>query len=202
MSDTTIPTGGTTPAPPTDPPVDNAAFARMRQALDAANTKAAALEAEKTDLAAKLKTHEDASKTELERLQEQAKEAERLRDENGRFASATQKLYDDALALVPEDKRQAVADLSANGNYAERYLALQKATALIGTAPAPSNAGTAATPTRGTQPGDANPPPLPKTAEGIGKIQWGEALRGHPVNLPPGLIGTLPAPRGEEPETA
>lgn len=185
MSNDTVPTGGTTP--PTEAPVvDNAAFAAMRKALDAQTAKTAALETEKAELAAKNKAFEDASKTELERLKEQASEADKLRDENGRFTTATQKLYEAALAGVSEEKREAVAALSASGNYAERLALLQSATALIGVAAPPAaNAGTGAAPARGNLPGNVPAPELPKTFEEINKLSWGDALRGHAPKMPP-----------------
>lgn len=187
MSDNTLPTGGTTTStPPPEPAVDNAAFAAMRTALAAQTAKAAALETEKAETAAKLKAFEDASKSELERLTERANEADRLRDENGKYVSATQKLYEDALAGIPEDKRELVAGLSATGNYAERYNALQAATKLMGTAPPPTNVGTGAAPTRGTAP--MTQTDLPKTAEEISKLPWETALRSHPVKVPDGFL--------------
>lgn len=189
MSDINIPTGGTVPStPPTDPPVDNAAFARMRQALEAEKAAATARQQEIDVIKAELKKHQDASKTELERLQEAAKDADKLRDENGRFASATQALYEKALEAVPAEKKDAVTLLSSNGNYAERLTALNAAVALIG-APAPvANVGTSTAPATGAQAGGTSTPPtMPKTFEEISKFSWGDALSAHPVVMPPDL---------------
>jgi len=152
MSDPTIPTGGTPPTAPPDPAPTNADFARLRLAQEKAETDRKVAETALAEAQAKLKAFEDANKTELQRLQDEANRAktleteqERLRNELGQFQSQTQKLYEDRLASFPEANREALAKLSANGNYAERLELLNAAAALIPSAP-PAPFGTGANP--------------------------------------------------------
>lgn len=140
------------------PPGENHVIRGMRQEIEASKDAERQAKAEAAEFKAKLESIEREKLDEVERLrlekqdlETKAREAEALRDQNGRFASKFQTLYESALASVPEEHREAVADLSASGNWDDRYDALQKAMKLVNVKPEPVKAGTV------TQPGAAGP---------------------------------------------
>lgn len=130
MSDTTIPTGTEIATPPDTAP-ENAAFAAQRRALDQERAAKTALETQLSAVQAKLREREDAEKSEIQRLTDQVKELSPLRDEHGKFVSTLQKLYEDELSSVPDDKREQVQKLSSQGGIADRLEAIRAAKALI-----------------------------------------------------------------------
>jgi hypothetical protein len=114
---------------------------------------------------------------ELKDAQEKAKDAERLRAENGQFTSAFENLYNSELATLPEDKREAVERLSKSGSWADRVDALRNAKVLIGSLPAPpAVAGTITQPGGGTPPPTTPEAPKPRTPDEIKRTGLGNLI--------------------------
>lgn len=182
------PPGGTTPETGTGPAPDNAAFAKMR-------TDLAAAQAARTELEEKLKTAERARMDELERtkaeLAETAKREQALkaRDEQAKqYEGAFEALYKDELAALPDDKRDRVAKLTAAGTWPERLSALREARALLGAPPVV--AGTSTQPPAGGTPADQTPPtgdgrppqgPQPLTKDQLRNTSFGDILAARPA---------------------
>ncbi len=154
---------------------ENATIRQMREALAEKDNKFRAELAEKerkiAEFEAAQKQAERNRLDELERLKAEKQELEakvadedKLRNELGQYQSKFESLYNAALQAAPEDKREALADLTSSGSFADRYDALMKAKALIGAA-APVVAGTPSqpapvvTPREGQKPFDPKNPP-------------------------------------------
>lgn len=176
----TPPTGGeiaTGPAP------DNAAFARMR-------TELAAAQAATKDLQEKLTTMDRARMDELDRtkaeLADAGKKTEALQAQASRateYEASFKALYDGEIAALPAEKQARAGRLSAHGSYPERLEALKEYKAELGTGPL--TAGTVTAPGQSAPPasipGQA-PPPGIKPIEGkdLGKLSFDSALKSRP----------------------
>jgi len=121
-------------------PPENSTIRDMRAKVEESTRAAKAAADEAAQLKAQLDAIEREKMSEQEKLradlalaQEKAKELDTVRDEHGRFASAFENLYNEALSQVPEDKRADVERLTSQGSWADRYQALQSASKLIGT---------------------------------------------------------------------
>lgn len=151
---------------------DNATIRKMREALTEKD-RAMRAEIEERDkriaeFEAQQKQAERMRLDELDRLKAEKQELEakvadedKLRNELGQYQSKFESLYNAALQTAPEDKREALADLTSSGSFADRYDALMKAKALIGVA-APVVAGTPAQPAPVIQPREGQKPFDPK----------------------------------------
>lgn len=128
-----------TPADPPQPnPENTSTIQAMRAKIDEANRLAKEKEQEAATLKAQLDEIEKAKLSEIERLKLERDEAsqklselDRIRDENGRYTSTFEKLYQDTLQTVPEDKRADIETLTAQGTWADRYTAIQAAVKLL-----------------------------------------------------------------------
>jgi len=103
------------------------------RAAKAAADEAAQLKAQLDAIEREKMSEQEKLRADLALAQEKAKELDTVRDEHGRFASAFENLYNEALSQVPEDKRADVERLTSQGSWADRYQALQSASKLIGT---------------------------------------------------------------------
>lgn len=178
----------TPPAPAADPgdqgtAQENATIRQMRAQIEA-QTKAAKEASDRANvLQAQLTERERAEMAEIDRLKAEVGdrdkkigELEPLRDEHGKFVSAFEAIYQNELALVPDDKRAAVETLSKVGSWPERLDALRAAKGLLpsATPAAPAAAGTRTLPAGGA------PPPAgddkPKTMDPKNPPPWRDVL--------------------------
>lgn len=150
---------------------------QLRGALEAAQReareareRAEAFEALERDREREELAEVDCLKAELADRDGERQELAALRDERGRFTSAFEGLYQAELEAVPEEKREALARLSAAGSWPERLEQLRTARGLIGAAPAA--AGTV------TQPGMGLPEVPPARAfDWRNPPTWAEVLK-------------------------
>lgn len=162
MSDTTIvPATGIAPVVDAskDNSAQNAAFAALRQKADAAEAGRTAAETRLAELEARAQEADRAKLDETERLRLELKEAQTVRDAHGRFTSALERLYNEELETIPEEKREQVKALSNVGDWDSRVIAVRAAKALI---PAPMQAQAMGSVTNPGNPG-AGPGPTPQT---------------------------------------
>lgn len=148
MSEATETPVETPEAPETTPKPDdkaNSTIRQMRSQMDALAQENKALKDAQT-------AQERAKMDELERVKAEkadaeakAAEADRLRDELGRYQSRDQERYERELASVPEEHKARLERLSGAGaSWGDKYDLLQEAKALL---PGPAKAGSV------TQPG-------------------------------------------------
>jgi protein required for attachment to host cells len=151
---------------------DNSTIKAMREAHDKVAEENKSLKAQLTDLERKEMDEKARLTAERDEAREKAAEADKLRAENGQFASKFETLYGHELLGVPEEKRAQVQTLTANGSWADRYEAIKSAKQLI-TVAAPTVIGTLSNPPGApvVQP-PAAPPPQPAPFD-LEKIKQG-----------------------------
>lgn len=173
-AETTPPTPA--PAATAVPNPDNSTIRQMREALEAEKKRAA-------DMETRLKEIERKDLEEVERLRLEKADAEkRLNDLQSAQEKATQwedrfkTLYETKLAAVAEDKRAQLERLSAAGDYAQRYEALDAALSLLNLPTPLVSAGTTTVP--GAIPPSATPPveAKPLTVEELGRMTFEQAI--------------------------
>jgi hypothetical protein len=143
---------------------------QLREQLDAEKKARQAAEARAKDL-------EREKLSESERLRAENDELRPIRDEHGRFAATLQSLYEEELAQVPEDKRQMVETLSADGPWDRRLTQLRAARRLIPAEAPPKEPKPAGTT---TNPSSRSGAPAPLTMEEIRNMGVEEAMRRKP----------------------
>ena len=190
---------GIVPPAGTQNDAENSTIKLMREQIDAANREKAAsadalkaAETARTEAEDKLKAIERGKLEETERLRLEKAEAETklseltpLRDEVGKYASAFEKLYNDQIAALPEEKRETAKALTVVGTWADRYEALQKVSGLIGAAPAAAGTRTQPTgilPVPGTPQNEEEGKPL--KPDDIKRTSFRDALRSRPSTAP------------------
>jgi len=146
---------------------DSGAIRAMREQLEAANRQAkaaeeakAALEARLTEIERKDMDEKQRLAAELEDAKKAAAEAERLRNEHGQFTSTFEKLYNDRLSAIPEEKRADLQAISKSGDWSSRFDALEAGIRLLGVTAVPARGGTTTNPDPATPPSPEPPKPL------------------------------------------
>lgn len=161
-----------------DTPPDNSTIKHLRETIDTLTRDKAAAESKATELESRLTSIEREKMDENERLKAEkadleakAKEADALRDENGRYTTAFKSIYDQELSAVPEEHRERLQKHTSSGTYAERVEALRDLKALL---PAAQTARPIGTITNPGTPG-AVQPMAPAPAAPTDPKNWGGA---------------------------
>ncbi len=158
---------------------DNATIRALRAEIDAQKEAARTATAEAERLKVAATERERAEMAEVDRLKAELSdaaaakaEAQALRDEQGRYQSAFEGLYQAELAACPDDKREGLSKLSASGSWPDRLEALRTARGLLTGAPA--TAGTTTQPPAAAPPGAPEPPP---PVDPNRKPSWGDVFK-------------------------
>lgn len=151
------PTAPVAPAPVQD----NAVIRQMRAELEAKNTEIRKFQEAQQEAERSRMDEIERLKLEKKDLELKVAEDEKLRNEVGQYQSKFQSLYEQALATAPEDKQEALKDLTSSGAWPDRYEQLMKAKALVG-AVQPAVAGTPTEPAAVVRPANVAAPFDPK----------------------------------------
>lgn len=114
MADDTPPTGINVETPPAGIAESNP-IKELREQYDFQKNTLKAERESKVALEARIKELELAALGDTDRMRKELEDLKPLRDENGRYKSVVQSLYDAELAAVPEDVRAKLESLSATG---------------------------------------------------------------------------------------
>lgn len=171
---------------------ENTTIQQMRGQIDAANAERDEAKAKATELESRLTNLEREKMGDIERLTAEKNDLAKtlgevrnenaqiaaLRDENGKFLSKFESLYNEGIQSLPEDKREHAIKVTSQGTFADRYESLKGLQSLLGDLPTAE--GPKGNPSLTTQP-----------AGSPGKMA-------EPVNLRdlPNISGLLTRPQG------
>lgn len=137
--------------------VESAHIKELRSAFDSQKQELKSEKEAKIALESRIKELELASLSEVDRLKRENADLSPLRDENGRYKSVVQSLYDAELAAVPEEFRSKLESLSATGEPDVRLQTLRTMKEIMPTKPVLTAQGTVTQPANRTEPGTEKP---------------------------------------------
>lgn len=166
----------------------NAAFAQMRIKAEAAEAQAETERKSREALEAKLTEIERAQMTEAERVkaeladaQKKAADADAFRDEVGRFKGKVQAECDALITALPQDKQDAIRELTQHVPLDDRLGAIRKAAQALNVA-TPVVGGTVTQPGFGGAPMPTPDPVKPFTVDELRKTSFKDAIAARGVS--------------------